>query len=861
MAIISRRQYDHPALATAGGSALHASISNLYTVLGDDSMSRYKAFTAVANSSVGVIAHEFGLDFANLKVQIFTGTYPALTLVSDPIGTGWTVAATSGLASRSIDVTAPASGGPHTYAVLVSHESNATAFIPGLVSIGAQIFAGPKTFSSTIVGSISGNAATVTTNANLTGEATSSGSNAVTLTNSAVIGKVLTGYVSGAGTVAATDSILQAFQKINGNDALKAPLASPTFTGTVTLPIVSANAAITIGTSSYFKGNATNGYRFNNAADTSTLVKIIDSGQCTFGSSTTVTTHQAISTAPSLYAFEVNNQSTTGRGLLVFVLNASASQNALTVEASTGERFSVRNDGFISFGAAGGTLGSMTSAGAWTLGPASSVNENLIINGTVRSQGYSPLGGTHTGNGSMKFGSIDANCGVIQYDTNSTTLFSIDNTYDNAAAVTQFRMRTESIPNTIVAGKFTGSGAWTLGASTGASVNAYGHTFYGGILSKTYTAAPGSYFGGIVKEVYSTNTSQFGAIYFAKSNSESLDTLAATADGTTLGFIGAMGVVSALTAFASSNTACGIQFVQNGVNTGTRTPGMIQFHTSSTTAGSEKGRVDSAGAWTLGPAVTNNNTGQRHLVSGALYGSNVTSTDESGIFVLGVNTRISPNTAEDGRTNTTTGGIAIRLENRTVASSQAIGFYSNQPGDATNTAATVIGNVTHEGAWTLGATTTSTVHTINSGIGVGASMVAVYKSGLGSDAASNYYMTFGAQGFSDQGYLWNNASGNIELITASDINLKENIRDADYGLTQIMGLRPVTFDWKSGAAQDVRGFIAQEVQQVLPRCVNQGPDGNLQLGKDEFIPIMVKALQELSAKNDALEARLAALES
>jgi len=146
MAIISRRQYDHPALATAGGSALHASITNLYTVLGDDSMSRYKTFTAVANSSVGVIAHEFGLDFANLKVQIFTGTYPALTLVSDPVGSGWTVAATSGLASRSIDVTAPASGGPHTYAVVVTHESSGSQYIPGLVSIGTQSFAGAKTF-------------------------------------------------------------------------------------------------------------------------------------------------------------------------------------------------------------------------------------------------------------------------------------------------------------------------------------------------------------------------------------------------------------------------------------------------------------------------------------------------------------------------------------------------------------------------------------------------------------------------------------------------------------------------------------------------------------------------------------------
>ena len=74
-----------------------------------------------------------------------------------------------------------------------------------------------------------GNAATVITNANLTGDVTSVG-NATTLTNDPVIAKVLTGYTSGSGTVAATDSILQAVQKLNGNDALKANLISPSFT-------------------------------------------------------------------------------------------------------------------------------------------------------------------------------------------------------------------------------------------------------------------------------------------------------------------------------------------------------------------------------------------------------------------------------------------------------------------------------------------------------------------------------------------------------------------------------------------------------------------------------------------------------
>ncbi|MDO8444174.1 MAG: MerR family DNA-binding transcriptional regulator [bacterium] len=80
--------------------------------------------------------------------------------------------------------------------------------------------------TNAIVGSVTGNAATVTTNANLTGDVTSVG-NATTLTNAAVIAKVLTGYISGAGTVAATDSILEAIQKLNGNDATNANLTGP----------------------------------------------------------------------------------------------------------------------------------------------------------------------------------------------------------------------------------------------------------------------------------------------------------------------------------------------------------------------------------------------------------------------------------------------------------------------------------------------------------------------------------------------------------------------------------------------------------------------------------------------------------
>jgi hypothetical protein len=94
-------------------------------------------------------------------------------------------------------------------------------------------------------------AGTVQTIPNLSGEVTSVG-NTTTVTNASVIGKLLTGFASSAGVVAATDTILGAFNKIVGNIttltasisgkadssavssalSLKADLSSPNFSGT-----------------------------------------------------------------------------------------------------------------------------------------------------------------------------------------------------------------------------------------------------------------------------------------------------------------------------------------------------------------------------------------------------------------------------------------------------------------------------------------------------------------------------------------------------------------------------------------------------------------------------------------------------
>ena len=94
-------------------------------------------------------------------------------------------------------------------------------------------------------------AGNVTTNANLTGEATSAG-NAVTLTNSAVIGKVLTGYASTFGTVAAADSILQAIQKLHAMQPVYSLCTSAqTANANVTLATVTGCAQTVVAGGTY----------------------------------------------------------------------------------------------------------------------------------------------------------------------------------------------------------------------------------------------------------------------------------------------------------------------------------------------------------------------------------------------------------------------------------------------------------------------------------------------------------------------------------------------------------------------------------------------------------------------------------
>jgi hypothetical protein len=78
-----------------------------------------------------------------------------------------------------------------------------------------------------------------------------------------------------------------------------------------------------------------------------------------------------------------------------------------------------------------------------------------------------------------------------------------------------------------------------------------------------------------------------------------------------------------------------------------------------------------------------------------------------------------------------------------------------------------------------------------------------------------------------------------------------------------MNVKVRQYDWTDGDLHQDYGFIAQELESVLSGVVTKGKteEDMWQLDYSRLTPHLVKAIQELSAKNDALEAANAAFET
>jgi len=129
--------------------------------------------------------------------------------------------------------------------------------------------------------------------------------------------------------------------------------------------------------------------------------------------------------------------------------------------------------------------------------------------------------------------------------------------------------------------------------------------------------------------------------------------------------------------------------------------------------------------------------------------------------------------------------------------------------------------------------------------------LSVYSTGA---AAFRFYVGLGGTVFAT----------NTTISAISDARLKENVQDLDVGLGAILALKPRKFDWKAGKGKDIkgdRGFIAQEFEQVFPQLVDEwkdeAPEGEAPYKsvRQDLIPVLVKAIQELTARVQTLETR------
>jgi hypothetical protein len=105
-----------------------------------------------------------------------------------------------------------------------------------------------------------------------------------------------------------------------------------------------------------------------------------------------------------------------------------------------------------------------------------------------------------------------------------------------------------------------------------------------------------------------------------------------------------------------------------------------------------------------------------------------------------------------------------------------------------------------------------------------------------------------------------NTSGTFALTDVSDQRLKKNIVDTSIkGIEKINQLKVRDFDWKKSEEKTVGGFIAQEVKDVFPQAVNEtnttvdGEENIMGVSRDMLVPLLIKAVQELSAKITELE--------
>lgn len=149
--------------------------------------------------------------------------------------------------------------------------------------------------------------------------------------------------------------------------------------------------------------------------------------------------------------------------------------------------------------------------------------------------------------------------------------------------------------------------------------------------------------------------------------------------------------------------------------------------------------------------------------------------------------------------------------------------------------------------------------------------------GVSTSGLPTWMSSTGTTGNAEHAYFYN-PNGLVGFIrtngstttysTSSDYRLKENIAPMTGALATVAQLKPVTYKWKVDGS-DGQGFIAHELQAVVPDCVSGekdavDADGNPKhqgIDTSFLVATLTAAIQEQQAIINDLKSRIETLES
>ena len=181
-----------------------------------------------------------------------------------------------------------------------------------------------------------------------------------------------------------------------------------------------------------------------------------------------------------------------------------------------------------------------------------------------------------------------------------------------------------------------------------------------------------------------------------------------------------------------------------------------------------------------------------------------------------------------------------------------------------------LGNAYYDGAWKYKYANGASMMELNDGIikfsvaGTGTSNGALSWASAMTITSSGGINVTNFAGTGSRAVL-TDASGNLSA-PVSDSSVKENIKPLNYGIADIMKLKPVSFEYiesykNYGEGKQI-GNIAQDMAKVIPEAVfTTELTGKMGINYDQLNGIYIKALQELQLQNEALIKRIEQLEN